>query len=109
LEGWEFTGRLGIPRLSPHLRNALEVRQQHGTARGRQRRSEGGLQRGVQLEHGAEALRGQREVLGSDGAQAGRRERARAQHELAGAAVEHLRVRRELKKGTIDGSVNVFE
>ena len=82
--------RLSACLLGPYLKEALKVREEDGSARvGKGPRQEGS-ERGVQAHDGPHALRGHGQVLGCDGPQTRRCQRASPQHQLAGARVEHL-------------------
>jgi len=73
-----------------HLHEAGKVGDEQGPAGLRHVLREHRPEDRVQGAHGAGALRGQRQVLGRDGLEARDGHRARAQHQLAHAAVEGL-------------------
>ena len=85
-EGW--VARSG-PQAYPE--DEAELLGEQGAAGGREVGPHGGHQRGVQADEGPQALAGQGQVLGRDGLEARHLHGSGPQHQLAHAAVEHLR------------------
>lgn len=79
--------------MSPDLQQPVKLRKQEAPLRCGQAGSEQGLHCWLQCHEDRQALAGQRQVLGGDGAQARHLHGPRSQHQLAHAGVEHLQQR----------------